>query len=281
MPHENLKPPRRATVSPLGSQMRQLVRFGISQSVDIHCHCLPGLDDGPESMAESIALCKALSKDGMTTVIATPHQLGRYGRTNTGRRIRAAVSALNAALLHEGLPIRVLPGADVRIDEQIPRLIEQSEVVTLGDSGRYILLELPQETCINPLRLLEELRSIEVTPILTHPERCTYLTRNPMVVLEWAGQGMPVQLTAGSLIGCFGQAAQQTAWYLLAAGGVALVATDAHDTLSRRPCMSDAITAISSCLDVHTAKRICLENPLRVLKGEPIITAHQMHGAYA
>jgi hypothetical protein len=88
--------------APLGKwspeQMRRLDEFNTTRSVDIHCHCLPGLDDGPATMSEALALCEALVADGITTVIATPHQLGRYDRLNSASQVREAVATLCAAI---------------------------------------------------------------------------------------------------------------------------------------------------------------------------------------
>src|SRR5437016_13632743 len=94
----------------------RLARFGAGETVDMHCHCLPGIDDGPPTMAEAIALCRAVVADGTTTVVATPHQLGAYAQ-NGGAAIRSAVAKLQAALDADRIPLRVLAGAEVRIDE--------------------------------------------------------------------------------------------------------------------------------------------------------------------
>lgn len=251
-------------------QQRRLRRFGIEQCVDIHCHCLPGLDDGPATTAEALALCRALVADGITTVIATPHQLGRYDRRNSCEDIRRAVSAFNASLLVEDLPIRVVPGADVRIDERLAELLTRREVMTLADGGRYVLLELPHEAYIDPMGFLEEMAPTGIQLILTHPERCRFLSANPALALPWLETGLLLQITAGSLLGDFGALAEKAAWHWLAGGHVCVVATDAHDTDSRRPCMSQAIAVIASRLGADTARRICLENPLHVLEGSGI-----------
>src|SRR5437762_1428407 len=153
------------------AQRSRLERFGVRHSVDIHCHCLPCVDDGAGTMVDALALCRALVQDGITTVIATPHQLGRYHGRNEVTAVREAVAALNRRLMVEGLPLRVLPGADVRLDERICRLLDEDRVLTLGDGGVYLLLELPRETFIDPLPLVRRLLQRGVRPVLTHPER--------------------------------------------------------------------------------------------------------------
>src|SRR5947199_9658556 len=94
-------------------QQHRLSEFNALRSADIHCHCLPGVDDGPPSLDDAIALCRAMVADGITTVIATPHQMGRYDRANSAERVREAVEELSAELKDREIPLEVLPGGDV------------------------------------------------------------------------------------------------------------------------------------------------------------------------
>lgn len=252
------------------AQHERLTRFRATQCVDIHCHCLPGLDDGPATMDHALAVCRALVADGVTTVVATPHQLGRFDGQFTSQDIRRAVADLNSALAAEGVPLTVVPGADVRIDERIPRLLEADRVLTLADGGEYVLLELPHDTFINPYALVGELAARGFKAIISHPERNAFLTRQPQAASGWLARGVWFQVTAASLVGDFGPAAERAAWHWLATHAAALVATDAHDTDFRRPRMSAAIDRIAERLGHVAARRVCIENPLRVLAGEGI-----------
>ena len=252
------------------AQRERLARFCTTQCVDIHCHCLPGLDDGPATMEEAVALCRALVADGITTVIATPHQLGRFDTQVAASDIRQAVDDLNNALEAEDIPLTVMAGADIRVDERIPSLLEADRVLTLADGRKYLLLELPHETFIDLWPLLRELAARDITAIISHPERHAFLTRQPLATLPWLAQGAWFQVTAASLVGDFGPAAEKAAWHWLATHAAALVATDAHDTDFRRPRMSQAIDRIAERLGHVTARRVCIENPLRVLAGEEI-----------
>lgn len=247
-------------------QPRPVTRTQSDEYVDMHCHCLPGLDDGPQTMADSLALCRALVADGITTVVATPHQLGRYDGRNTSSDICRAVGQLNDAVLHEGLPIKIVPGAEVRIDERLVRLLEQHQIMTVADADRYLILELPNENCIGLLPVWYELATLGISVILTHPERAEWLCRNPEAILPCVKQGMILQITAGSLIGDYGPRAEVTSWQLLAMGAVSLVASDAHDSRMRPPRMLEARMAISSELSPRFARSVCVENPLRILQ---------------
>jgi len=252
------------------SQRRRIVRFSTKQCVDIHCHCLAGVDDGPKDTAEALDLCRALVADGITTVIATCHQLGRYVGRNSTAEICSAVASLNAALRNSHLPLKVLPGADVRIDERITEFLAESKVTTLCDAGRYLLIELPFETYVNLGPLLRELASLGVSLILSHPERYSYLCKRPALAESWLEEGLTLQITAGSLLGQFGSMAMQAGWSWLARGEAGLVATDAHDRDVRRPCMTQAIEAICHRLGAEAARRVCLTNPIKILEGLPV-----------
>ena len=186
--------------------------------LDIHCHCLGGLDDGPGSLAESVELCRALVEDGVCVVVATPHQLGRYELMNRTAIVRSAVSELNAALKVVGIQLQVLPGADIRIDERIKRFLDDGELTTVGDKGGAVLLELPHEVYVDPAMVIRQLVSEGKMVLMTHPERYPYLQRRPNLVEAMLEEGAMLQLTAGSLIGDFGPAAQAAAWDWLRRG---------------------------------------------------------------
>jgi len=253
------------------AKRKDLREHGTSQCVDVHCHCLPGLDDGPKSMTEAIALCKALIADGIATVIATPHQLGRFDGCYVASEIRQAVADLNEVLKKQRIPLTVLPGADVRVDERILQLLDFDRILTLADGRKYILLELPHEISVNIEPLLEELATIRVRAIISHPERYTALDRQPSTILKWLKHSAYLQLTASSLLGDFGAEAQRAAWHFLNSGWVTLVATDSHDINLRRPRMRDAFNYISTKLGEDFARLLCIENPLRVVNGQDIV----------
>lgn len=256
-------PPEAPTWSP--AQRLRLEWFGAAQSVDIHCHCLPGVDDGPATLDDAVALCRALVADGITTAIATPHQLGRYDRRNAGAEIRAAVAALREALARLAVPLAVVPGADVRVDERLPELLDAGHVLTLGDTGKYVLLELPHETYIDPLPLIRLLVARGIRPVVSHPERHEHVSKRPQLVVPWLKHGAVLQVTSGSLVGEFGASAERCAWELMHSAAVAFVASDAHGATKRPPRMTAALDLIGRRLGKAAAGRVCVENPARVL----------------
>ena len=237
--------------------------------VDVHCHCLPDLDDGPESAEESIALCRTLAVDNVSTVVATPHQLGRFEDRTKPEVVRRTVGVLNRALVERGIELAVLPGAEVRVDERIDGFLARGEILTLADAGRHVLLELPWDTLIDiePLLVQFAVRGVQI--IIAHPERNGPLLEHPQFLGRWMAAGVALQVTAGSLTGDWGRDVEQAAWGLVARGGRACIATDAHDG-SQPSCMTRAFEAVAARLGRDIAHRLCVENPARVIRGEEL-----------
>jgi len=244
----------------IGPQQERLDSFGIDRCVDIHCHCLPGLDDGPADMSQALAL----------TVLATPHQLGRYDRLNSADVVRERIKELTAVLADEQVPLEILPGGDIRIDERLPKLIDAGEITSLAEADRHLLLELPHELLVDPVPIIRILRELGLQTILTHPERHPYLAGSEKLLRSWIDEGAVIQLTAGSLLGDFGQRAYNQAWQIVHLGLASLVATDAHDTSRRPPRLSEALARLTREVGAQFARSLCLDNPLRVLRGEGI-----------
>jgi protein-tyrosine phosphatase len=251
-------------------QLQRLHEFDAERCVDIHCHCLPGIDDGPASIEDAIALCELLVADGITTVIATPHQLGRYDCTNLAADIRSAADALAAELKDREIPLDVLPGGDVRVDERIPALLTSGTIGSVADAGRHLLLELPHELFIDPIPMIDHLRETGIQAVITHPERYSYLQNRPHFAQKCLEHGAILQITCGSLVGSFGRRAYDEAWRLILAGMVSIVASDAHDVARRPPQMTAAIEALQRAVGPGVTRLLAIENPLRIVHGESL-----------
>lgn len=239
--------------------------------IDVHCHCLADLDDGPAVMTESISLCRELAKDGVTTVVATPHQLGRFKDCINATRVREAARRLNETLKDMGVPLVVRPGAEVYVDENICRFLADDTVLTLADNGKYLLLELPAQVSIDITPLLAELASKGVHCVISHAERIAPFIAHRRTLLRWLDYSAHLQITASSLLGIFGARVRKTAWGLLDSGLAALVATDSHNMRTRRPRMRAAFEQISARLGTDAARLLCIENPSRVVHGRDIV----------
>jgi len=233
--------------------------------VDIHCHLLPGLDDGPANWDQTLTMARAAVEHGLVWVVATPHQGGRYTE-NTPARIQSVVQEAKRKLEEHQIPLQLFAGADVRIDETLVERVQNKEVQPIAD-GRYLLLELPHDVYFPLQGLLNDLRRLGITGILTHPERNHAIIRRPELLNEILQAGALVQITAGSITGAFGAVVRRFSEELLLSGKVHVVATDAHGHNGRPPHLGDAHRQIARLLGRDTADILCRRNPARIVLG--------------
>jgi protein-tyrosine phosphatase len=232
--------------------------------VDIHCHILPGLDDGPKNVDESLAMLRMAAADGIHTVVATPH-FGEPYEEPPPELIQSLTERVNELAQAEELPIEVLPGCEARISQELPEKIAAGRALTLGDLGRYVLVELPPSPI--PLYALDvhfRLRLAGVTPVLAHAERVVEADSGWRFVEDFVEQGGLVQVNAGALSGEEGSVAQRRARKLFAKGQAHVIASDGHGTNRRRPTVSQCVGAFP-----RRERRTVLERYCQLDLGEP------------
>jgi len=206
--------------------------------IDIHCHILPGLDDGAQTMEEAVAMARTAVEDGITTMVATPHYWeGMF--TPTAQEVRRAVGDLQDRLADEGILLKLLPGHEVMMGTKVPERLRKGDLLTLGDGGEYLLIELPVfDIPMCTEQVLFEVMSLGVTPILAHPEKNAGIQQDPALLARIVERGCLVQMDADSLArGRWGGTARFAA-RLLKAGLVHLIASDGHSSRQRPPLIS-------------------------------------------
>jgi len=238
--------------------------------IDIHAHVLPGLDDGPHTLDESLQMCGLYAREGVTTVVATPH-MGNNRFDVTSDAVRRSTSEL-ARVCRERMPeLEILPGADVQLQPGLLDMLDAGEVLTLADAGRYLLLELPPQAVPRIENLVADLAARGVTPILSHPERNPDFLRKPDRLAELVECGCLVQITSGSLLGSFGRAAKWAAEEFIEAGLVHVAASDAHAPRGRRcPELRRAADYLVSTVGEDIARDLLCRNPAKIIRGEPL-----------
>ena len=241
----------------------------MSGFVDIHCHLLPGIDDGAKSLEETLAMASIAVADGIETIIVTPHQLGSFVH-NDGNSVRAKTSQLQQYFTAHQIPLRVLPGADVRIEEGMIEKLQRGDVLTLADRGKHLLLELPHELYFPLEPVLQAIRRLGICGILSHPERNLGLLKQPHLLAPLVEQGCLMQVTAGSLLGTFGKPSQDLAEWMLRERLVHFLATDAHSSKSRRPLMARAYERATELIGSEAASLLCRQNPAAVAAGRDV-----------
>lgn len=239
--------------------------------IDLHCHILPGLDDGAKTWEESLQMARIAYEDGIKTIVATPHvHNGTYEIKK--EQILDATSELNCLLSKEKINIKILPGASIQVQEGLIEGLKSGELLTLNDTGKYVLLELPHQSVPNIINLILRLELAGIKPIITHPERNLEIQESPSLLDGLCRRGCLLQTTAGSFLGSFGIKAKLCARSLLwEKEAMLFVATDAHSARKRPPKLSRALKRITRMFFFHIdTKAFVLDNPLSVIEGKEI-----------
>lgn len=236
--------------------------------IDLHCHLLPGIDDGAKDLATSLAMARIAAADGIRTTACTPHIYpGLFENDSAG--IAAGIGHLRDALANEGIGLRLVAGTDAHLTpELLPRLRAGTAPTLAG--GRYFLLEPPHT--LAPPRFAESVFEFVVAgyvPVITHPERLTWIRANYDVFAGLVKGGAWLQVTAGSLTGRFGKEAQRFGERFLADGLVHVLATDAHSTGRRAPLLAEGRRAAEKWVGAEEAQRLVAERPQAVLDDVP------------
>lgn len=232
--------------------------------LDLHCHILPGIDDGAKDLDESLKMCELARKDGINTIVATPHlNPGVYEPER--ELILAKVNELNR-LNHVNL--RILPGADNRVHPELLASIEKGQALTLNDNMRYILLELPAHFLFHQIKdLIRGLKDKGITPIITHPERHVQIQRNFYLLYEFIKAGALAQITAMGITGEFGLEIKRLSKRLLAHNLIQVIASDAHSSSKRPPILSRAVEEATRILGLNEATNMVTANPEAIIEG--------------
>ena len=239
--------------------------------IDLHCHLLPSIDDGPETLAESIELAHSLSRSGYRKIAATPHMVPGTAWMPGVREVHEKVAALTEALRDRGVALEVVSGMEIALDPLIPDLLDQGRVLTLGSSS-CLLIELPfRQAPPGWEQVIFDLLARGKSVLLAHPERCETFCANPALIDEVINAGVYLQVNWGSLIGAYGKRAERMALDLVTRGRLHCLASDSHGmntpiTRGLQKAMSTVVKPIGE----QNLHKLTVENPLRLLRGEPV-----------
>jgi protein-tyrosine phosphatase len=235
--------------------------------IDLHCHFLPGIDDGPDTMGQALDLARAAVKDGITHSVLTSHvNPGLY--PNKRRNLELAVANFSAQLAKENIELNVRMGGEARLCPELIELVAENQAPFLGEVGGYkiLLLEFPHQIIpVGSLGFITTLLKLKIRPLIAHPERNKSIMGNTAKVREFTEAGCWLQITAGSLVGRFGQQAENAAFDLIEAGWNCLIATDAHNLNSRPPFLSEGKKALSQRYGEEIAHSMVYAKPAKIL----------------
>lgn len=231
--------------------------------IDIHCHILPGIDDGSASLEESLAMAEIAVQDGVSHIVATPHI---KGEVHSPQFLKQQVADFNDVLKKRGYPLEVLVGADVSAILP-PQVLARYTI----NSSNYFLLEFPHSHLPrNASEIVFQILLAGLRPIITHPERNPSIIRDPELLFSLVDAGCLVQLTAGSLVGDFGADSRDCATYLLKMGQVHCLASDAHSATHRLPVLSEGAKAAAAIIGEDAARALVITNPAAIIAGRDL-----------
>jgi len=239
--------------------------------VDIHCHILAEVDDGPRSWDVSEEMCRMAAADGIEHIVATPHASERFAYDREPLEKLLEYLRQRIAAVADLVPPKLSLGCDFHFSyENLQDALKRPERYAIGDS-RYLLVEMSNYSIPPQVeRQLAQLTEIGLTPVITHPERNPILQRTPERVVRWVELGCVVQLTASVMTGSWGEPAWRTAEWLLKRDAVHVLATDAHDTRHRVPVLSKARDAVQEDYGSDLAEALICANPQAIVNGQPL-----------
>ena len=237
--------------------------------IDIHSHILPHMDDGASSWEISLKMCEQAHRDGIKTIVATPHTLnGIY--ENNPQAIEEKVNILNQKIKEINLPLQVLPGSEVHLSADIIERLKKQNIMTLNKT-KYLLLEFPADQIPHQTEeILFRIQIMGIIPIFSHVERNLEFQRKPDLLANLIQKGALAQLTAVSLCGIFGSPTRKFAQKLLANDLIYCIASDAHSDSERgrNPILSKALKEASKIIGHQSALNLVKSNPQKIISNQ-------------
>ena len=239
--------------------------------IDLHNHLLPGIDDGAKKVEETLEFLRIARRDGVQVVVATPHMKPGVYDNDRDTILQRVAMVREAARGDEAEGVELLPGAEVYYTADLAARARAGALMTVGDRGRYLLLELPyQQSPMHVDDSIFQLRLLGITPLMAHPERVAYYLEDIERVAASVRLGALTQVTACSLTGTFGDKARDFARAMLERNLVHVLASDSHDVRYRPPIMSEGLRAAAAVLGESRARRLVQDIPRAILDGKDV-----------
>ena len=239
--------------------------------IDLHCHILPGLDDGPRDLDQALGMARIAHEDGIEVVVGTPHVFKASFEYDDLDIFEEKRALLEDALKAGDIPLRVLSGAEVHITHDLVALVRRHRVRLVLAGGSYMFLEFPHDHVFSGAKdLFFELLSEKVTPIVAHPERNTAFIRLPKLLFDLVEMGALVQANGGSFLGRYGPDCEGAALRFLELGLVHFLSSDGHNTHSKPPRLASAMKRVAAVIGRENATALVRDNPRAVIEDREI-----------
>ncbi len=211
--------------------------------IDIHCHILPGIDDGAKTAEDTLTMLKDAIEEGITVITATPHHSPEY--QNERPLILQKIHEVEQIIEENNLPIQVLPGQEVRAYGEVIGDFKNNKLLTAADNSRFMLIEFPSDHVPSyASQLFYQMQSYGLQPILVHPERNSGIIENPNILYNFVSKGVLSQITASSVVGYFGRKIQKLTFQIIENNLTHFIASDAHNVTSRSFKMNEAFKIV-------------------------------------
>lgn len=242
--------------------------------IDLHCHLLPGIDDGSKNMDVSLRLAKEATENGVTHALLTPHHMnGHY--VNHKKDVIRRTKEFQEELNRHNIPLTVFPGQEVRINGQLIDALDNDDILFADETGKYMMMEFPDNDVPHYTnQMIFELQQRGITPVVVHPERNTKIMAEPDLLYQMLEKGCLSQITASSYVGTFGKKVEKFSKNLIAAGQGYVFASDAHDLPGRKYEMRQAFKKLSREFGKDVAQEYG-DNARAIINGDEV-ACHQI-----
>lgn len=237
--------------------------------VDTHCHLLPGMDDGPRSWDDALAMCRIAWEDGVRGMAATVHQNETWPEA-TPAKIRSVFDELDQSLKAEQLPLQVYPAAEVMVTPQTLEDWRDQRLMSMADRGEYLLIELPHGAVLDMRGMISDLVEAGVRPILAHPERYSQFQEDDAALADLIDRGCLVQVSAASVTHPSRPQYQSCAKRWARRRMIHLIGSDGHSPRKRPPGLRAAYEELAAWEGAAYADQVCSLHGMAVLEGLPL-----------
>lgn len=237
--------------------------------VDLHCHLLPGVDDGSKSMEISLRLAREATENGVTHALLTPHHMnGRY--VNHKQDVIRQTKKFQKQIKAHNIPLTVFPGQEVRINGQLLEALDKDDILFADTGNRYMMLEFPDDDVPHYTnQMIFDLQQRGIIPVIVHPERNTKIMAQPDSIYQLLEKGCLSQITASSYVGTFGKKVENFSRQLIEAGQGYVFASDAHDLPGRKYEMRQAFQKLQHEFGDTLVKQY-QQNARSIVNGESV-----------
>ncbi len=239
---------------------------------DTHSHLIPNLDDGPETEEEVLRLLQHYVQNNVTRVICTPHIFeGLYN--NNRATILEGFNRLKKIISENKFDLEIFPGSEVMGYFNLEKDLFTDKILTVNDGKKYLFIEFPLTGYPNFFEeLLFKIQISGINPILAHPERYSFIVRNPYKIFDLVSRDIFIQLNSGSILGKFGKDVQKTAEFLVKHRLFHLIGTDSHSPNSRPPDLLEVFEKLSKELTEQELDIVFKNNPEALVSNKPLLS---------